>query len=129
MQMAPFRFGPTALTTTTTTNILNPGTTTGGVLNGATFTSGSYTNLKIILTHLRVVNKTTQAATVSLWLGLTGANTSGTEFAWQGYSVPADSYVDWYGRVPLATTDYLVGGAGTATALTISGEGEVGIAF
>jgi hypothetical protein len=43
-------------------------------------------------------------------------------------SVAANSYVDWYGMVPLDTTDFLVGGAGTATALTISGEGEIGLA-
>jgi hypothetical protein len=61
----------------------------------------------------------------SLWLGATGANAAGTEFLWQAYSVPANSYVDAYCRVPLSTADFLVGGSGTATALSIEGEGEI----
>lgn len=121
MQSKPFRFGPVALTVTLTTNILNPGTTTGGV----NATSAPYDKTTIILTHIRIVNKTGSAATVSLWLGATGANAAGTEFAWQAYSVLANSYVDWYGRVSLSTSDFLVGGAGTGTALSVQGEGEV----
>lgn len=121
MQSVPFRFGPVALTTTLTTNILNPGTTTGGVA----CTAAPYDKLKIILTHIRIVNKTGSAATVSLWIGATGANAAGSEFAWQAKSVPANDSIDWYGRVPLAQADFLVGGAGTTTALSIQGEGEL----
>ena len=124
MTNKPFRFGPVALTTTLTTNILNPGTTTGGVAS----TSAPYDKLRIILTHIRIVNKTGSAATVSLWVGATGANAAGTEFAFQATSVAANSYENWYGRMPLDTTDFLVGGAGTTTALTIQGEGEIGVA-
>ena len=68
------------------------------------------------------------AATFSLYIGLTGANTAGTEFMGIAQSVAANSYVDWYGMVRLDTADFLVGGAGTATALTLEGEGEIGIA-
>lgn len=121
MQNSPFRFGPLALTTTLTTNILNPGTTTGGV-NGAG--SGS---LYIILRHIRIVNKTGSAATFSLWLGATGANAAGTEVIGQATSVAANSYIDWYGYLLVKTADFLVGGSGTATALTIEGEGEIGV--
>jgi hypothetical protein len=124
MQSKAFRFGPVALTTTLTTNILNPGTTTGGV----NCTSSPYNNLRIILTHIRVTNKTGTAATVSLWIGATGANAAGTEFAWTAYSVPANSYIDLYDRVPLDVADFLVGGSGTATALTIEGSGEILVA-
>jgi hypothetical protein len=124
MQQKAFRFGPVALSATLTTNILNPGTTTGGVAS----TSAPYDKLRIILTHIRVANKTGSAATVSLWIGATGGNAAGTEFAFQGYSVAANSYVDWYGRMPLDTVDFLVGGAGTGTALAIEGEGEIGVA-
>lgn len=122
MNNKPFRFGPLALTTTTTTNILNPATTTGGVNGGG---SG---NLYLLLRHIRIVNKTGSAATFSLWLGATGANTAGTEVIGQGYSVAANSAFDWYGYLRMDTTDFLVGGAGTATALTIEGEGEIGVA-
>lgn len=115
-----FRFGPVALTTTLTTNLLNPPTATGGVNAGS---SPQY----IILKHVRVVNKTGSAATFSLWLGATGANTAGTEVIGQAQSVAANSSYDWYGLLRLDSTDFLVGGAGTGTALTISGEGEIGV--
>lgn len=123
MQNKPFRFGPVALTTTLTTNILNPPTLTGGV--GA---SHAGANTRIILTHIRVVNKTAGAATFSLWLGATGGNAAGTEVIGQGLSVAANSYFDWFGRLPVEVTDFLVGGSDTATALTIEGEGEIGVA-
>ena len=116
-----FRFGPIALTTTLTTNLLNPAAASGGVNGGA---SGQY----IILRHIRVVNKTGVAATFSLWLGATGGNAAGTEVIGQAKSVAANSHEDWYGALRLDVADFLVGGAGTTTALSIEGEGEVGVA-
>lgn len=118
-----FRVGPVALTTTTTTNIFNPPTTTGGVGVDATVTA-TY----VIVRHVRIVNKTSAAATFSLWLGATGANAAGTEVIGIGYSVGANSAFDWYGYLRINTADFLVGGAGTATALTIEAEGEIGVA-
>lgn len=115
-----FRFGPIALTTTLTTNILNPATATGGVNAGS---SSQY----IILRHLRFVNKTAGAVTVSLWLGATGGNVAGTELIVQGYSIAANSVYDWYGILRLDAADFMVGGSNTATALSIEGEGEVGV--
>lgn len=115
-----FRLGPVALTTTLTTNILNPATATGGVNGGA---SAQY----IVLRHVRIVNKTASSATFSLWLGATGANAAGTEVIGQGYTVGANSAFDWYGVLRLDSADFLVGGSNTATALTIDGEGEVGV--
>lgn len=121
MQNSPFRLGPLALTNTLTTNICNPGTTTGGV-NGAG--SGS---LYIILRHIRIVNKTAGAVTFSLYIGATGANAAGTEFMGLGNSVAANSYVDWYGYLLLKVADFLVGGASANTSLTLQGEGEIGL--
>lgn len=116
-----FRLGPIALTNTLTTNILNPAAATGGVNGGS---SGQY----IILTHIRVVNKTAGAVTFSLWLGGTGGNVAGTEVIGQALSVAANSYVDWFGSLRLDTTDFLVGGASANTSLSIEGEGLVGVA-
>jgi hypothetical protein len=116
-----FRFGPIALTTTLTTNVLNPPTAAGGVNAGS---SSNY----IILRHIRFVNKTAGAVTLSLWLGATGANAAGTEVIGQGLSVSANSFVDWYGLMRLDAADFLVGGSNTATALSIEGEGEIGVA-
>ncbi len=124
------RLGPTALTTTTTTNIWNPPALTGGTPSN---TSSAY----FILRHIRVTNKTASAAQFALWIGATGANTAGTEALFggvasggaltRGVSVAAQSYVDWYGQLKIDVADFVVGGADTATALTIEAEGELGI--
>lgn len=116
-----FRFGPIALTTTLTTNLLNPPTATGGVNAGS---SPQY----IILRQIRIVNKTGSAATFSLYLGATGANAAGTEVFGLGTTVAANSsFVDG-GMLRLDSTDFLVGGASANTTLTIQGEGEIGVA-
>lgn len=134
MQNKVIAFGPVALSVTTTTNIINPPTLTGGA-----GLHGTNTNTYVILRHIRVVNKTTSAASFALWVGATGANTAGTEAiaggaasagaltAGTGVSVPPQSTWDWYGLYRLDVTDFLVGGAGTATALTFQAEGEIGI--
>jgi hypothetical protein len=81
----------------------------------------------IILRHLRAVNKTAGAITISLWIGATGANAVGTEFAWQAAVVPANSFLDWFGAVRLDAADFLVGSASAITSLSLQGEGEVGV--
>jgi hypothetical protein len=113
---------PIALTATLTTNILNCGVTSMagpvGLVVGQPY---------MILRHIRVSNKTGTAATFSLWKGLTGANTAGTEFIGTAISVPANTGVDYYSIWRFDSTDFLVGGAGTATALTLTADGEIGI--
>jgi hypothetical protein len=117
-----FRFGPVIMSATLTTNILNPNISS---LSGPI----GYTQTQpyLIVRHIRIVNKTGSAATFSLWLGATGANAAGTEVIGQALSVPANSYFDYYGQLRLDAADFLVGGAGTGSALTIEGEGEIGI--
>lgn len=84
-------------------------------------------NLYFIIRHIRITNKTGSAATCSFWIGATGGNAAGTEVIAQGLSVAANSYVDWYGLLTLDVADFLVGGAGTGSALSFEAEGEVGI--
>lgn len=125
------RFGPVSMSTTTTTNILNPPTLTGG-----TGLSGTNSATYLVIRHIRVVNTTTGSLNFATWLGTTGVNTQTTAFGWggiasagtltNGVAVAAGSYVDWYGMVRLDTADYLAGGASGA-GLTIEGEGEIGI--
>lgn len=117
-----FNFGPVALTTTLTTNILNPNVTSVAGPVGFTMTQPY-----IILRHLRIVNKTAGPVTFSLWKGATGGNAAGTEVVGVGTSIPANSYVDWYGIMRFDAADFLVGGSNTATALSIQGEGEIGV--
>lgn len=116
-----FTFGPIALTNTLTTNILNPPTATGGVNAGSAA-------MYVILNWLRIVNKTAGAVPVTLYKGATGANAAGTEYLFNGYSVPANSYVDAYPYDRFESTHFLVGGAGANTSLVIMGSGEIGVA-
>ena len=103
-------FGPLALTTTLTTN----------VYQGA----GGSALIYDVLTHVEIVNKTAGIVTFSLWLGATGANAAGTEIIGQGYAVAANSSYHWYGRKKIVSTQFIVGGSNTTTALSIQGEGE-----
>jgi hypothetical protein len=116
-----FRFGPLPLTAVLTTNLLNPPAAAGGVNAGA---SPQY----IILKHLRITNKSAAAASFSTWLGASAANAAGTEVIGQGQVVSANSSYDWYGLLRIDAVDFLVGGASVAGALSISGEGEIGVA-
>jgi hypothetical protein len=119
VQNRPLRIGPAAVANAAA-NIFNPGTTTGGVNSPAT-------NLYAILTHVRLVNKTGASATCSLYIGATGGSAAGTEFAFNAVAIPANSSVDWYGRIPLQTTDFLTGVASAAATITFEGDGEVGV--
>jgi len=117
-----FRFGPLLLTTTMTTNLLNPPAASGGVNAGS---SPAF----IALRHLRVSNKSGAQATFSLWLGASGANASGTEFVGANIKVEPGAAYDWYGaNARIESSQFLVGGASATNALTISGEGEIGLA-
>lgn len=117
----PFRFGPTALTNTYTTNILNAAAAGAG-------TGYTPTASRIVLNHIRIVNKTNAAATFRLFIGATGANAAGTEFMDYDGSVAANNHVDYYGTLALEAADFLVGGASAITTLTIEGEGKIGLA-
>jgi hypothetical protein len=114
---------PIALTATLTTNILNCAIAS---LSGPV----GYTQTQpyLIIRHVRISNKTAGAVTFSLWKGATGANAAGTEFIGTGVSVPANAGVDYYGIWRFDSGDFLVGGASAATALTITMDGEIGVA-
>ena len=122
MNNRPWSAGPIALTTTSTTNILNPPTLTGGV------GTGGVTSTYLLLKHVRLVNKTTTNVAFSFWLGASNSNVTGTEVMFQGASVLANSYLDWFGMKRIDSNQFLVGGAGNASALTLEAEGEIGVA-
>jgi hypothetical protein len=114
------RLGPVILSATLTTNVVNPAIAGTGAV-GYTATADY-----LLIRHIRITNKTASAATFSFWIGATGGNVAGTEVIGQGLSVAANSAFDWFGLLRLDAADFLVGGAGTATALTFEGEAEVG---
>jgi hypothetical protein len=119
------RFGPTALSASLTTNLFNPPVLSGGV--GVPTDS---TTTYFLIKRIRIVNKTGSPATFSLWLGASGANAAGTEVIGNAKSVAGNDAFDWTSSpgLRLDTTDFLVGGASGANALTLEGEGEIGIA-
>lgn len=104
-------FGPLALSATLTTN----------VYAGA----GGSALIYDLLTQINVCNKTSGAVTFTLYLGATGANAAGTEL-FTAVSIPANTTVPFYFAGPglkLLSSDFLVGGAGAGTSLTITGIG------
>jgi hypothetical protein len=124
-QNKAIRFGPVALANAAA-NIVNPPTLTGG-----TGLAGTNTNTYVLITHIRLVNKTAGAVTATLYIGATGGSAAGTEFAFNATSIPANgaagNYVDWYGRLRLDVADFLTGLAGAATSITFEAEGEIGL--
>jgi hypothetical protein len=114
-------FGPVALTTTLTTNVIAPAAAgAGGVGYTATATY-------ILLRRVHITNKTGAAATFTLYIGATGANAVGTEWA-LGISIAANTSFEWQGQLRLeGANGFLVGGSNTVTALTFEAEGEVGL--
>ena len=119
----PFRFGPVAMANAAA-DILNPGTTTGGV----NCTAAPNDKLFVKLTHISIVNKTAGAITFSLYLGATGGSAAGTEVIGTAKSVAANDTFNWYGSLVIDTTKFLSGLASAATSLTIQGDGEIGVA-
>ena len=104
MAGTPKTTGPLALTTTLTTNIYN----------------NSSALLFDVVKHIHITNKTGSAATFTIYKGLTGANTAGTEL-FLGVSVAANSSFDYYpANLVLKSTDFLVGGSNTLTALVFT---------
>jgi hypothetical protein len=81
-----------------------------------------------ILKHIRLVNTlTTAAVIVSLYKGATLTSSAATSFAFSSASIPASSYVDWYGQNRFDSGDYLVAAANLSTACLINIEGEIGL--
>lgn len=120
MQNQSLRVGPVAL-----------GASAANILNGAVTSLSGPVNVTlsqpvITLSHIRLVNKTSGAVTATLYIGATGGSAAGTEFMVNGTSIPANSYVDWYGRLRLQSADFLTGLAGAGTSITFQAEGEVG---
>lgn len=121
MQNKPVRFGPTAVTNAAA-DWINPTVTSLAGPKGFTMTAPY-----VLVTHIRVVNKTVASHTFSAFIGATGASAAGTEFMGSAKVVPANDYIDWYGRLRLDAADFLTILADANTALVVSGEGEVGL--
>lgn len=114
-------FGPIAVPNAAG-NLISPAAAGAGG-NGYTPTA-TY----IVLKHIRILNKTGGAVTFSGYKGATGGSAAGTEFLGTGLSIPANSYVDWYGSLRLeGANGFFTGLASAVTSLVLTAEGEVGL--
>jgi hypothetical protein len=78
--------------------------------------------------HIRVSNQlTTSAVNVTLYKGTTLTTAAGAQFALASVSIPAQSFVDWYGQARFDSTDFLTGLSSLPLAAVINMEGEIGI--
>jgi hypothetical protein len=116
------RFGPVALTSSAS-NIINPPTLTGG-----TGLAGSNTATYVIIRQIVLLNKTASPATISMYLGASGASAAGTEFLVNATSLPANTILTFNGLWRLDATDFLTGLANANTTITFEAAGEIGVA-
>lgn len=100
--------GPVALTTTYGTNIYNPAS---GIIGA--------------IRQIHIANKGAANDTFRLFIGLTGGSAAGTEIAYN-YPIEVGAVVDlyWPAGLKLTSSDFLTGGAGLATSLTITVTGD-----
>lgn len=116
-------FGPVALTTTYTTNIIAPAAA------GASAVGYTATATYILIYQIRIVNKGA-ASSFRLYKGATGANAAGSEISAVDQAVPANATVDIFFQGGLrleGTNGFIVGGAADATRLTLTATGELGL--
>ena len=96
--------GPLALTNTLTTNIYQGG--------------GASVLIRDIVTQIHFCNYSGGALLVSVWVDASGGNSAGKQLI--SHRVPANDVWDWYGKLELTSTLYLVGGAAAATSVDIT---------
>jgi hypothetical protein len=81
-----------------------------------------------IIKHIRISNAlATSAVNVSLYKGATITSLTTQSFVFASVSIPAQSYLDWYGQARFDSADYLVGVSSLSTCTIINLEGELGI--
>lgn len=108
------------LTATPTTNLFNPPTTTGG-------TNGGSSSQYVVVRQIHFSNNGSSARTVSLWRGLTAANTAGTELI-SAKALAAHDTLTLNVAWRFDAADFLVGGQDAGTDVTMTLTYEVGVA-
>lgn len=123
MQNTKFRCGPIALTNAVA-NLLNPGTTTGGV----NCTAAPWDKLYLVIYSITVSDKGGAGGTFDLYIGATGASAAGTEIAkTRTVTTNTDTQIVFPGGRRLSQADFLTGKAASNTTLTITIDGEIGV--
>ena len=133
MQNKILNFEPAYLSTaslaTLGANILNCAITSAGTAIVASSIGFTATQPYVILKHIRIQNQlTTTAVNATLYKGATLASVAGTEFSFSSVSIPAQSYLDWYGQHRFDSGDFLTGFCNVPQAVIINMDGEIGLA-
>lgn len=102
-------YGPVALTATLTTNIAQGGNASALVYD--------------VIKHILITNTSAVPATVSLWIGATGANAAGTQL-FSEHVIPAHAEFPYYCSQRFTSTQFLVGGRDASSTCTIKVETE-----
>lgn len=115
MQNKRLNIQPIAVTGSVT-NLLNCNVTavTGPV--GMTMTQPY-----LLIKHIRAINPTGSPVTLTLYKGGTGASASGTQYAFPGISIAANSFLDYYSEDRFDAADFLTG-VGNGIVLNIAAE-------
>lgn len=105
-------------------NLLNCSVSTLAV-GGIGFTG---TQPYVISKHIRIINTlTTTAVNATLYKGATMGSVGGTQFYFASVSIPAQSYLDWYGQHRFDSADYLTGYSNLVNSVVINMDGEIGL--
>lgn len=81
----------------------------------------------LLVTHIRLDNSDNVPHVCSLYKGATGGSAGGTQFAFAAVSVPANSWVDWYGEARFDAADFLSGIADLGSKVIINIDAEIGL--
>lgn len=84
--------------------------------------------LYLVITHIRITNKTALSVNASMWKGGSGASVAGTEFGFANTPVPAYDSLDFDCNARFDAADFLTGLAGSSSALTVTIDADIGIA-
>lgn len=83
----------------------------------------------LIIKHIRAVNIDATPHTFTLFKGASAASAAGTQFAFAGFQVAANSYSpDWFGQAKFEATDFLTGFADVASKIILNIDVEIGFA-
>lgn len=80
----------------------------------------------VVVKHIRVVNRTGSPISVSMYKGASAAQVNGTEYAFAGVQVGANSFQDSYTQSRFDGADFLTGIA-TGVGLTALIDAEIGV--
>jgi hypothetical protein len=76
-----------------------------------------------VITHIHLINKDTASQTFALYVGATGGSAGGTELFGGLTPLAANTPMDYYCEMPMASTDFLTGVASAASKIVIIVEG------